>query len=358
MENKSKDNPLFSETSYRILKKAEPRLSAEEKRVMWTDIERRTTGKKRSVAHLRNLYVAASIALVLITVSIVVDQNSFTNFPYNRRSALVDIDTLRNTRLYFGDQQIELGEQVEIYCLPSSNQLEIKTAGNSSFKLSVPQDKEMYMQLAVPKNKRAQIVLADNSKIILREQSKFIFPFHQERQTRGKTGREAYMQIAPNKHKRFITQTNYMDISVLGTEFLVVAYPHSGEQSVLLVKGSVQVTPEKGESVIMVPNQKFIYNKTTASAHVAENVNVLPAFAWKENLLIMDSQSLAEVLKTIEAHYGIAFSYNWKEMESIHISGKLDISVSLNEVLENISRIAQVTITKEQRTIKITKEKP
>lgn len=45
-------------------------------------------------------------------------------------------------------------------------------------------------------------------------------------------------------------------------------------------------------------------------------------------------------------------------MESIHISGKLDISVSLNEVLENISRIAQVTITKEQRTIKITKEKP
>lgn len=79
-----------------------------------------------------------------------------------------------------------------------------------------------------------------------------------------------------------------MDISVLGTEFLVVAYPHSGEQSVLLVKGSVQVTPEKGESVIMVPNQKFIYNKTTASAHVAENVNVLPAIAWKENLLIMD----------------------------------------------------------------------
>ena len=72
MENKSKDNPLFSETSYRILKKAEPRLSAEEKRVMWADIERRTTGKKRSVAHLRNWYVAASIALVLITVSIVV----------------------------------------------------------------------------------------------------------------------------------------------------------------------------------------------------------------------------------------------------------------------------------------------
>ncbi|MPN07385.1 hypothetical protein SDC9_154655 [bioreactor metagenome] len=64
------------------------------------------------------------------------------------------------------------------------------------------------------------------------------------------------------------------------------------------------------------------------------------------------------MLKTIESHYGIAFSYNWKEMESIHISGKLDISVSLDEVLENISRIAQVTITKEQRTIKITKEKP
>ena len=359
MENKSKDNPLFSETSYRILKKAEPRLSAEEKRVMWADIERRTTGKKRSVAHLRNWYIAASIALVLITVSIVVYQNSFTNIPYNRLSALVDIDTLRNTRLYFGDQQIELGEQVEIYCLPSSNQLEIKTAGNSSFKLSVPQDKEMYMQLAVPKNKRAQIVLADNSKIILREQSKFIFPFHFKKDKREvKLEGEAYMQIAPNKHKRFITQTNYMDISVLGTEFLVVAYPHSGEQSVLLVKGSVQVTPEKGESVIMVPNQKFIYNKTTASAHIAENVNVLPAIAWKENLLIMDSQSLAEVLKTIEAHYGIAFSYNWKEMESIHISGKLDISVSLNEVLENISRIAQVTITKEQRTIKITKEKP
>ena len=48
-----------------------------------------------------------------------------------------------------------------------------------------------------------------------------------------------------------------MDISVLGTEFLGSCLPPPGEQSVLLVKGSVQVTPEKGESVIMVPNQNL-----------------------------------------------------------------------------------------------------
>lgn len=357
MERKSKDSLLFSDTSYRILKDAEPKLSEEEKHLMWANIERRTLQKTTPLFHLRKWYGVAAIAAVLIIASVISYQTVFRELPYNSLSALVDIDTLKNTRLYFDDQQIELGEHVEIQCLSSTNQLEIRNAGNSSFKLSMPKNKEVYIQLAVPTNKQAHIILADNSKITLKDRSKFIFPFDFEKDKREvKLEGKSYMQITPNKQKRFITKTKYMDICVLGTEFLVVAYPHLREQSVLLVKGSIQVTPQKGKSVMITPHQKFIYDRASTFSHLIKNVDVLPAIAWKEDLLIADNQSLAEVLKMIEDHYNVTLNYDWKEMQNIHISGKLDISVTLDEILENISRIAQVKVIKEQRAIKIIKK--
>nr|WP_320058995.1 FecR family protein [uncultured Bacteroides sp.] len=353
MEKEKEIPVILSETSQRILKKCEPILSNKEKQKMWATIDRRTRHIPRYMQR-STWYVAASIAIVAIGSWVLLFNSPFTSNPYTRLSEMVNVDTLKSTQLYIENQQIELGEQVEIQCLPSTNQVEVSSPDGASFKLSVPSGKGTYMQLAVPKGKRAQVILADKSKITLRAQSKLIFPLHFiEKKREVKLEGEAYMQISRNEQQRFITQTNTMEICVLGTEFLVVAYPHSQEQSVVLVKGSVQITPQKGKAVTISPNQKYTYNSSTSKASLLSNVDATPMVSWKENLLIIQNQSLGEVLKTIEGYYNVSFSYNWNELQSIHITGKLDVSVSLNEILENLSKIAPIKIENNRKTIKI-----
>ena len=101
MESKSKDSPLFSDISYRILKDAEPKLSEEEKHLMWVNIERRTLQKTTPLFHLRKWYGVAAIAAVLVIASVISYQTVFRELPYNSLSALVDIDTLKKTTTVF-----------------------------------------------------------------------------------------------------------------------------------------------------------------------------------------------------------------------------------------------------------------
>jgi len=347
---------IFSEMSYGILKESEPTLSMEEKDQLWKNIDHRTRHEiHRSVWY----YVAASIAIVAIGGWIFLFQSPFGGNPYTRLSELVSIDTLKSTRLYIDDQQVELGEAVEIRCLPATNQIEVIAQDASSFKLSIPSGKETYMQLAVPAGKRAQVILADKSKITIRAKSKFIFPLQFKNERREvKLEGEAYMQIAHNKHQQFVTKTNKMEICVLGTEFLVVAYPHHQEESVVLVKGLVQITPDKGKPVTIYPNQKYTYNSSTFKTSLNSDIDVASAIGWKENLLIIENESLGEVLRKIEEYYNVTFSYDWDELQNIHIAGKLDVSVSLDEILENLSKIAPIKVDNNQRTIKIEKTTP
>jgi Fe2+-dicitrate sensor, membrane component len=352
---KEKKANLFSEISYGLLKESEPALSMEEKDQLWKNIDRRTRqGIHRPVWY----YVAASIAILAIGSWMLLSQNPFARNPYTRLSEMVSIDTLKSTRLYIDDQQVELGETVEIRCLPATNQIEVISQDASSFKLSVPSGKETYMQLAVPAGKRAQVILADKSKITIRSKSKFIFPFQFKKDSREvKLEGEAYMQITHNKYQRFIAKTNKMEICVLGTEFLVVAYPHQEEESVVLVKGLVQITPDKGKPVTIYPNQKYTYNGSTFKKSLS-SMEVASAIGWKENLLVVENESLGEVLRKIEEYYNVNFSYNWEEFQNIHITGKLDVSVSLDEILEHLSRIAPITVYNNQKTIKIVKATP
>lgn len=352
-----KDSPgigFDTELLHSLIKESEPALTSKEKQTMWAHIDRRTS--RRIFQHHTRWYAAASILLLFIAGGALL-YPPFTKNPYTRLAAMVNVDTLKNIRLYIEDQQIELDEQAEIHCLPATRQIEIRTLNNVSFKLSAPQRGETFLQVAVPAGKQAQIFLADQSKITLREQSKLIFPLqfasnHRKVSLEG----EAYMQIARDNTRRFSTQTQTMEIAVLGTEFLVSAYPNNEEQSVVLVSGCVEVQPLSGQKVKMAPNQKYAYNTSNHRHTLDSNINTAPIISWTENLLVMKDEPLNNVLKQIENIYHVSFNYDWNTFEHIRINGKLDVSVSLDEVLEHLVKIAPIQLIKEQRTITIIKQ--
>lgn len=333
----------------------EPKLSDEEKQVMWNDILQRT---HRHRIHLPKWSVAAAVAVIVIIGGWLI-RNAQPMDPYLQMAGLVNVDTLHNTCLYMGQQQVELGDQVEIICHSDSRQIEIRTAGGAAFKLSAPnqnKDENTYLQLAVPTGKKAQVVLADQSRVTLRERSKLYFPLSFDNpQRKVRLEGEAYLKITHNTTKHFITETKDINVRVLGTEYLVSAYPTSNEQSVLLISGSVEIASSRGEKLVLSPNQRYVFNHKGQNPSQVLTVNPDEYMYWKEEMIEVTDKSLSDVLKQIEIIYQTNLSYDWNELEDIHISGKLDVSVPLTTLLERLTKIAPIQIDQPKKNVSLNK---
>ena len=271
---------------------------------------------------------------------------------------MVNVDKLNNVCIYVDEQKLELPEQSEIRCLPGTNQIEVRSFDDQVFRLSVSDHSKNNIQVAVPKGKKVQVVLADESRIVLRERSKLIFPlvFAPKERLVNLQG-EAYMKISHHPERPFITATDQLKVSVLGTEFLVSAYPNRKNQSVLLVSGKVAVQPEGGEQVMMSPHQLFTYNATNNQTILERDIDPQKLIGWKENILMMNNQSMSDVLKQIESIYSVGLNYDSNELKSIILNGKLDLTVNLEQLLERLTKIAPINVSKEQKRIIITKTK-
>ncbi|CUO72701.1 FecR domain-containing protein [Bacteroides uniformis] len=329
----------------------EPTLSENERQGMWKAIERRTILRSRRSLRMWRWCAAASVFAIVVG-SWLFSQACFQSDPYGKMTRLVNVDTLRHISLYLGEQQVELDGQIEVRCLAATNQVEVKSVSGASFRLSATEQEETYLQLAVPAGIKAEVVLADGSRITVREQSKFSFPLCLAGEKRRVyLEGEAHMKIARNINKQFVTETRNMNVTVLGTEFLVSAYPKSSEQSVLLVSGKVEVEPLQGSRLVLSPNQRYVFNTTTQKSSLDSDVDPTLYTCWRENLLEIKDEPLGDVLKSIEAIYQTNFNYDWNELAQIRINGKLDVSVPLDELLDRLVRIAPIRLDGTRRKI-------
>lgn len=329
-----------------IIKKQEPRLGTDEKDQMWEEIEKLTMQRKQKHVPLWGKYAAALAILLLSGVALL--QWNRETAPFAQMADLVQTDTLKTLTLYIGDQRVELADNVDLTCLPASDQIEVSAYGKSLFKLSAPAGTHTYMQIAVPKGKKTNVYLADHSKVTVREGSKLTFPlqFASKKRKIYLEG-EAFMKIAHDRTKAFITETKDLNVSVLGTEFLVSAYPGESESSVLLVSGKVEVITADGAGALLAPNQMYVYKKATAHSAVLPDVDPMVHLTWTDDILLMQEEPLNRILERIESIYRIRLIYNPKEMDNVYINGKLDISVSADELLERLSRIAPIRYRQE-----------
>jgi Fe2+-dicitrate sensor, membrane component len=349
----------FAQTSsndiIHLIKKNENILSAEEKKQIWENISRKTIGSKRRFI-VQTLSIAASILILIVGGWGLNLLTASKTDIYSKLTSSVNVDTLHTTCLYIDEQVVELDKQAEIYCNNEDNQLRIVNRDGNSFKISVPNAKENpYLQIAVPLGNKARIILADKSVITVREQSKLVFPIAYDAKKREVyLEGEAFLNVTKNPQKQFNVKTEDLNISVLGTSFNVSAFPKRNIQSVVLVTGRVNVTPQSGETITMVPNQKYIYDKS-GQKNSMSNIDPYNDICWKEDLLVLEKEPLSSVFEKLCKHYNTNLSYDAKEMSKIKISGKLDISIPLDDLLKTIEKIAptQISVDVKNKTIKI-----
>ncbi|MDD2962185.1 MAG: FecR domain-containing protein [Muribaculaceae bacterium] len=342
-------------TYRQIVNTNEPHLKANEQDEMWQNIEQQISSPRQSIFNFKKIMVAASIAAIIIGSVFILNINS-NNIGFTQLAKSIEISKLDNIVLQIGDQHIDLADNVRVKCDASSHQIEILKDSISLFSFAVA-DASTPIQIAVPAGKNSSVILSDNSEITLNTQSQLIFPFEFAGTERNVyLEGEAYFHVSHNKEKRFTATTKSLDISVLGTEFIVSAYPQEGNESVTLVSGKVQInTLDTNEEVILNPKDRFTYTKVSSKSRLEQQVETETLIYWTENIINAENESLSNVLPKIEKYYNIKLEYDSTELSEIRLEGKLDISVDISEILERIAKIAPITIDKKNKSTYIIK---
>ena len=91
-------------------------------------------------------------------------------------------------------------------------------------KHQVPEDKT-WQSIYVPAGQRAELMLADGTKVWLNSRSTLTFPGSFKGNIRNvKLDGEGYFAVTKNVEQPFIVETNKCNVKVLGTELNVMAY--------------------------------------------------------------------------------------------------------------------------------------
>ena len=119
---------------------------------------------------------------------------------------------------------------------------------------------------------------------------------------------EAFFEVKHDTEKKFVVNTNFIDITVLGTTFNVYAYEEKGFVELSLLKGHVRVASVKSPQNVLdvLPNEKVIYDKRTKKMSLYRTMNNVET-AWLDKSLVLRGESLRKVFQFLERKYGVEF---------------------------------------------------
>lgn len=119
---------------------------------------------------------------------------------------------------------------------------------------------------------------------------------------------EAYIHAAKNSDLPMVVKSGDINVKVLGTRFNVSAYPESGFVDVVLEEGSVELLSPGSEQLLyrLKPGERVQFDRQERKLAVS-NVNTSKFTAWKEGMINIYDQSLAEVTQRLETRYNQEF---------------------------------------------------
>lgn len=208
-----------------------------------------------------------------------------------------------------------------------------------------------YNRIKVPRGKMARLNLPDGSRICLNALAELTFPSEFPKTERPVyLSGEAYFSVSKDERKPFTVMSDRMDVSVLGTEFNFEA---SGQSSVVtLVSGKVSVKTDMADSCVLFPNQQVSAENGKLGA--VSPVDVETVICWTSHKIICKDQNISEVFDRLSLYFDTDFICS-EALDDIFISGKLDLTMNLDNILETIAFIAPVRFSKDGKTIVVSR---
>lgn len=185
----------------------------------------------------------------------------------------------------------------------------------------------------VPAGQRAELTLTDGTQVWLNAKTTFTFPNHFTDKNRTvKLDGEGYFKVTRNTKKPFTVQTAQYDITVLGTEFNVMAYSGTPSFETALIKGAVEVSSAgNGQKISLKPHTRAYRENGLLKKDSIENTD---HFLWREGIISFDNEPVEKMIEKLQLYYDVTIQVKNKELFKNSYSGKFRIKDGVEHVLK------------------------
>ena len=148
-----------------------------------------------------------------------------------------------------------------------------------------------------------KVELPDHTMVTLNTGAAITFPIKYRGNKRTVTLEgEAFFDVAQNKQQPFIVHTHSLDITVLGTSFVVTE--QRAFATVSVVTGKVKVAANEQQLAELRPGLQVLYNKQSGRSQL-QPFDVQQLMAWTQHSLSFIAVPLEQVLRTIAQKWNV-----------------------------------------------------
>lgn len=192
------------------------------------------------------------------------------------------------------------------------------------------------------KGQRANITLPDGTVVWLNSYTQLHYNANYGTTQRivSLTG-EAYFEVAKDKEKPFIVETEGMNVEALGTTFNVKAYREDSQIVTTLFSGSVRVSSDR-DNVILSPDENATFERNSGKLIMHKLDNSSYAKMWRNNDLVFNGETLEEIAVLLNRMYNVQIVFKSEHIKKYRFSGVI-CNNSLDNVIELISLTSPIT---------------
>ena len=167
----------------------------------------------------------------------------------------------------------------------------------------------------------------------------------------------AYFDVAKDETKPFVLHCNNMDIEVLGTSFLLNADKDAEHYTVDLYSGKVKMTTfDKKSNILSVveinPGERGVWNASANELKAMSYSEVKEDELLTEHVLVFNNEKLSKIVEALEYIYKVEIDLG-ESCASKKLTARFSDDESIDEVLETIALVSEVTVTKEGEVYQI-----
>lgn len=198
-------------------------------------------------------------------------------------------------------------------------------------------DANTEVTMSVSNGQKADIILADGTKVYINSDSRIVYDNTYNKKTRMVSLEgEAYFEVAKDKEKPFIVKANGINVQALGTSFNIVHIKTIKSVAVILISGKVKVDDGRHEAY-MKPNERLVCNLTNGQFEKSELHPNASNLLWRSNELALYGESFEEICTMLTRMYNCKFIFKNEKAKQYTYHGIIK-NGSLNNVLEYISQ--------------------
>ena len=265
-----------------------------------------------------------------------------------KREKVVALHEIQNCN----NKAILLTSSGDVYNLQDKNITTVKIGNNFKavndgqqlcYETNNVKAKSIKHQLLVPRGCVYQLVLSDGTKVWLNSESRVEYPVAFNQDVREiKLFGEAYLEVVHDNKRKFIVETEHMDVVVHGTSFNVKSYPDDQFVSAVLVDGSISAHCKNKDQIlsrtVMKPNMLLRYDAKEQKAYKS-TVLASDYIGWKDGLYLFHKTTLENVMKELTRWYNVDVEFVSEEVKTELINGGINKDKSFADFLQMMEDI-------------------